>query len=156
MMIEARLPMEAFMALAAVGWADGTLDMEEADAIARTAAEDGLELEEIQAVEAATKVRMKLSDIDLSKLSGEECLYVYAIALWIAVISGGVAESERTTLEALGDALRVTASGRLAMDATVAELIAQPEGIKPYRFDLSGLRRVIRLHVEAAASVKSP
>ena len=35
------------MALAAVGWADGTLDPDEADAIVRTAAEEGLPLEQI-------------------------------------------------------------------------------------------------------------
>lgn len=154
-MIEARLPREAFMALAAVGWADGTLDAEEADAIARTAAEDGLELEEIQAVEAATKSPVKLGDVDVSQLSDKERLYVYAIAVWIALISDGVSESERNSLDVLGYALRLTAKGRAAMDETVRELIARPEGIKPYRFDLSGLRAAIRQRVEAAASPRA-
>src|SRR5262249_21185453 len=44
-MSEQRLGRDVFLALAAVGWADGKLDEEEADAIVRTALEEGLELD---------------------------------------------------------------------------------------------------------------
>ena len=46
-----RLGRDVFLALAAIGWADGKLDEEEADAIVRTALEEGLELEEIGEIE---------------------------------------------------------------------------------------------------------
>jgi len=46
-MSETRLGRDVFLALAAVGWADGKLDADEADAIVRTAAEEGLPIEQI-------------------------------------------------------------------------------------------------------------
>ena len=54
------------IALAAIGWADGDLDGEEADAIVRTAIEEGIELEEIEEIEAATKEPIDIGKIDLS------------------------------------------------------------------------------------------
>lgn len=51
MTARAALPKGAFVALAAVAWADGTLDPNEADAIIRAAADEGLALEELEAVE---------------------------------------------------------------------------------------------------------
>ena len=45
-MSEAKLGRDVFVALAAIGWADGKLDDEEADAIVRTAVEEGLTIEE--------------------------------------------------------------------------------------------------------------
>jgi hypothetical protein len=49
-----RLGRDVFMALAAVAWADGKVDPEEADAIVRTALEEGLDLDEIADIEQAT------------------------------------------------------------------------------------------------------
>ena len=42
-----KLGRDVYIALAAVGWADGNLDQEEADAIVRTALEEGLDIAEI-------------------------------------------------------------------------------------------------------------
>ena len=46
---------EVYLGLAAVGWADGKLTPEAADAIVRTALEEGLELDDIAAIEEATR-----------------------------------------------------------------------------------------------------
>src|SRR5206468_12674692 len=46
-----RLGRDVFIALAAIGWADGKLDSEEADAIVRTALEEGLAIDEISEIE---------------------------------------------------------------------------------------------------------
>ena len=64
-----RLGRDVFLALAAIGWADGKLDAEEADAIVRTALEEGLELDEISEIEEATKTPIDLSVIDRSAMS---------------------------------------------------------------------------------------
>jgi hypothetical protein len=67
-----RLGRDVFIALSAVGWADGKLDPDEADAIVRTALEEGLELDEIVEIERATKSpsngrhRLKLTKDDCS------------------------------------------------------------------------------------------
>ena len=66
---DARFGRDVFIALAAVAWADGTLDPDEADAIVRAAVDLGVELEEIAAIEEATRVPTPLSRIDRSSLS---------------------------------------------------------------------------------------
>src|ERR1700683_4585610 len=90
------LPKEAFLALAAVAWADGVLDPDEADAIIRAAAEEGLSLEELEMVESEAKAYAKrphdpkappdLSFLDRAKMSKQDRVFVYAVACWIAQI----------------------------------------------------------------------
>ena len=67
-----RLGRDVYVALAAVGWADGKLDQDEADAIVRTALEEGLDITEIAEIEAATKQPIDLGVIDRSNLSKED------------------------------------------------------------------------------------
>ena len=73
-----RLGRDVFLALAAVGWADGHLDQDEADAIVRTAIDEGLDLEVIAEIEEATRQPMDIGRIDRSKLTKEDRLFVYA------------------------------------------------------------------------------
>ena len=70
-----RLGRDVFIALAAIGWADGNLDGEEADAIVRTAIEEGLELDEIAEIEEATKKHVDIGVIDRHDLSKEDRLF---------------------------------------------------------------------------------
>ncbi|HEY2367813.1 MAG TPA: hypothetical protein VGH87_15555, partial [Polyangiaceae bacterium] len=79
-----KLNRDIFLALAAIAWADGRLDPDEADAIVRAAVEAGLELDQIEEIEAATRERIDLGTIDRSTLSKEDRLFVYAVACWIA------------------------------------------------------------------------
>ena len=60
-----KLGRDVYIALAAIGWSDGQLDEEEADAIVRTALEEGLELEEIEEIEEATKQPIDMGVIDM-------------------------------------------------------------------------------------------
>ena len=83
-MTETRLRKDIFVALAAIAWADGRLDSDEADAIVRAAADEGLSLEEIAAIEESTKERIDLGVVDRSSMSKEDRLFVYAVACWIA------------------------------------------------------------------------
>ena len=92
--VSARWNKDVFVALAAIGWADGTLDPDEADAIVRAAVDLGLELQEIAAIEEATRAPIGLGAIDKSELSKEDRLFVYAIACWIAQLDGNVTDEE--------------------------------------------------------------
>ena len=76
----ARLGRDVFLALAAIGWADGNLDPEEADAIVRTASEEGLDIDTIAEIEAATKQPVDIGIIDRKGMSKEDRLFVYAVA----------------------------------------------------------------------------
>jgi uncharacterized membrane protein YebE (DUF533 family) len=59
-----RLGRDVYIALAAIGWSDGQLDQEEADAIVRTALEEGLDIDEIAEIEEATKKPVDIGVID--------------------------------------------------------------------------------------------
>src|SRR5689334_5836666 len=102
-----RLGRDVYVALAAVGWADGKLEPDEADAIVRAAVEEGLELEEINEIEAATKQPIDLGVIDRKGLSKEDRLYVYGVAVWITRMDGVVSDAERAALTQLAEALKI-------------------------------------------------
>src|SRR5580692_7496069 len=96
---------DVFVALAAVGWADGKLDPDEADAIVRAAVDEGLSLEEIAELEEATRQPVDLGVVDRGSLTKEDRLFVYAIACWIARIDGTVTPEESDALAKLGERL---------------------------------------------------
>jgi uncharacterized membrane protein YebE (DUF533 family) len=138
-----RLGRDVYIALAAVGWADGKLDQEEADAIVRTALEEGLELDEITEIEEATKNPVDLGIIDRKNMSKEDRLFVYAVASWMTRLDGKVTESELGALANLGNALKVPEKPRNAVDAIAQEVATMTGDDRPSRFDLVALRRVI-------------
>jgi uncharacterized membrane protein YebE (DUF533 family) len=150
-----RLGRDVFLALAAIGWADGRLDPEEADAIVRTALEEGLELEEIAEIEAATKQPIDIGVIDRRGMSKEDRLFVYAVASWMTRLDGLVTESEEAALAKLGTALKVPDRPRQHADTIAQEVAALPEGDRPDRYDLAELRRIIGERLERAQQART-
>ncbi len=134
---------DVYIALAAVGWADGNLDLEEADAIVRTALEEGLELEEIQEIEAATKQPVDIGEIDRRNMSKEDRLFVYAVASWMTRLDGLVTDSELAALKKLGDALKIPEKPRVYADTIAQEVAEMSADDRPARYDLVALRRII-------------
>jgi uncharacterized membrane protein YebE (DUF533 family) len=134
---------DVFVALAAIGWADGELDPDEADAIVRAAADAGLELEEIAAIEEATRKRVDLGRIDKGALSKDDRLFVYAIACWIAQLDGKVTDEESGALGRLAEELEVPERRRAHAEKRAAEVAALPEGDRPARYDLAKLRALL-------------
>jgi tellurite resistance protein len=147
-MSERRLGRDVFLALAAIGWADGKLDLDEADAIVRTALEEGLELEEISEIEAATKNPVELESLDASKMSLEDRLFVYAVGIWMAGLDGITEVSERKVLEKFGSVLKLTHEERQQAAAAAKDVAALEEGDRPLGYDLPRLRKALaeRLH----------
>lgn len=146
---------DVYLALAAIGWSDGVLDPDEADAIVRTALEEGLELDEIHAIEEATKAPVELSVIDRLAMTKSDRLYVYAVASWITRIDGVVSLEEEEALGRIGEALGIPAAPRAQADEIVAEIAALPQGDRPDRFDLVRLRATLDQRL-AAASMRKP
>jgi uncharacterized membrane protein YebE (DUF533 family) len=141
---------DVYIALAAVGWADGHLDQEEADAIVRTALEEGLDIDEIAEIEEATKNPVDIGVIDRKNLSKEDRLFVYGVASWITRLDGVVTDAEQGALQKLGDALKVPEKPRAVVDG-IAQDVANASDERPDRYDLLALRRIIseRLAVSA-------
>jgi uncharacterized membrane protein YebE (DUF533 family) len=147
---------DVYLALAAIGWADGKLDQEEADAIVRTALEEGLELDEIEEIEAATKTPIDLGIVDRKNLSKEDRLFVYAVASWMTRLDGVVSSAETTVLGKLGEALKIPEKPRAQADAIAQEVANLSESDRPARFDLKGLRRAIGDRLRAAQDARKP
>jgi len=148
-----RLGRDVYVALAAVGWADGKLDQEEADAIVRTALEEGLDIAEIAEIEAATKQPIDLGVIDRKNLSKEDRLFVYAVACWLTRLDGIVTEAESQALIKLAEALKVPEKPRAIVDG-IAQEIANAGDDRPARYDLMALRRAIGDRLKSAQAKK--
>jgi uncharacterized membrane protein YebE (DUF533 family) len=142
-MAEARLKRDVFVALAAIAWADGDLDAEEADAIVRAAVDEGLELDEIAEIEAATSSKVDLGVLDRAALSKEDRLFVYGVACWIARIDGKVTDEESAALAQLAERLGIPERPRASIEGLAREVAALPEGDRPARYDLAKLRSLI-------------
>jgi uncharacterized membrane protein YebE (DUF533 family) len=141
--VDASWNKDVFVALAAIGWADGTLDPDEADAIVRAAVDLGLELQEIADIEEATRTPIGLKAIDTSELSKDDRLFVYAIACWIARLDGTVTDEESGALAGLAETLEIPERRRAVAEKRAAEIAALPEGDRPARYDLARLRSVL-------------
>jgi len=150
-----RLGRDVFIALAAIGWADGNMDSDEADAIVRTAMEEGLELDEIAEIDEATKNRTELDVIDRSTMTKADRLFVYAVASWMTRLDGEVAAREIVALDQLGEALKIPKAPRDHADAIAREIADLPEGDRPHRFDLRALRDTIQDRLEAAQKARA-
>jgi uncharacterized membrane protein YebE (DUF533 family) len=135
-----RLSRDVFIALAAIGWADGSLDAEEADGIVRAALECGLELEDITQIEEATKKPVDLTTLDRAKMSVVERTFVYATAVWLARLDGTVDPAERQALHKLGDLLNMPDRVRTQASAAALEIAQLPSGDRPDRYDFNRLR----------------
>lgn len=137
------LGLDVYLALAAVGWADGNLDQEEADAIVKTAVEEGLSLEEIERIEHATQYPVPVGSIDQSRMSEEDRLFVYAVAVWVTRLDGAVSQREQRVLALLGDALKLPERARAHAQQVVYDVAGLSDDMRPLRYDLVALRRVI-------------
>ena len=146
---KSKLGRDVYLALAAIGWADGQLDEEEADAIVRTALEEGLELDEIEEIEAATQQPVDIGVIDRKNLSKEDRLFVYAVASWMTRLDGRVSAKELAALAKLGEALKVPEGPREHADAIAQDGAHFDEGDRPARYALRALRRIIGERLEA-------
>lgn len=153
-MAEPKLRRDVFVALAAVAWADGTLDADEADAIVRAAVEEGLSLEEIAEIEEATKNKVDLGVVDRAGLSKEDRLFVYAVACWIARMDGQVTAEENKALAQLGERLGIPERPRGAAEAVAREVAAMPEGDRPARYDLAAVRRILSERLRQSQAAK--
>lgn len=154
-MSETRLGRDVFLALAAVGWADGHLDPDEADAIVRTAAEEGLPLEQIAEIEEATRAPLDIGVIDRTGLTREDRLFVYAVASWMTRLDGVVADKETVMLKKLGDALKIPEVARGHADSIAQDVAFLPEGDRPDRYDLPRVRKIIGSRLAVAQAIRA-
>ncbi len=152
---ERQLGRDVFIALAAVGWADGNLDQEEADAIVRTALDEGLDLEDVEAIREATKAKVDMGTLDISGMSKADRLFVYAVGSWMTRLDGHEDTVEDEMLARLGAALKIPEKPREHADAIAREIAAEQTGADAVRFDLPKLRATIAERLAEAQRLRS-
>ncbi|MEQ9323726.1 MAG: hypothetical protein RIF41_31475 [Polyangiaceae bacterium] len=150
-----KLGTDVFIALAAVGWADGELHRDEADAIVRCALEEELPLEAIAAVEEATMAPVDVGTIDLSKLSKADRLFVYAVGAWITRVDGNVAPEEKKALDDLGRALRIPEAPRAHARQIAEDIGAIGDSTAPAFYNLPMLRKTLKVRLAEAQKLRA-
>lgn len=142
MSIVDELPKHVFLALAAVGWADGLLDENEARGLIRAAREHGVTPADISDLEARMRTPVELGDIDRMALTPWQRLLAYALAAWLTHVDGVVTVDEQKILDRLGIALELPFSiRRRAEDAVIS---AAHGDTCPDRYDFGALSRALR------------
>ena len=138
-----KLPKQSFLALAAIGWVDGSLQRIEATGLLRAAKEAGLKGKDYDAVEQATKKALTLDDVDVGEMSAFDQLLTYALAAWLSQVDGVISPSERETLAKLGERLGLAEALRVRATAAANDIACLPGGGRPERYDFQAL--VLRL-----------
>ena len=79
---------------------------------------------------------------------------VLPVAAWIARMDGVVTSSETAALDRLGELLKVPERPREVVDKIVQEVISMSDDVRPARYDLLGLRRIISERLKASQAAK--
>ncbi len=139
-----KLPLQSFLALAAIGWADGSLQRIEREGLLRAARECGLVGDEVAEIEKALDAKPSLEGTDLGGLSRWQTVVTYALASWFAALDGVVSTSEHETMVRLGDRLELQDSLRVRAAAAAHDIACLPGGGKPDRYDFVKLTARLR------------
>jgi hypothetical protein len=133
--MEKKLRLESFLALAAIGWSDGSLQRIEREGLLRAAKECGITGEELSQIERAAVEHRTLDGVELGGLSRWEQVLTYALASWFAALDGVVSTSEQETLVRVGDKLQLDPSLRVRATAAANDIACLPGGGRPDRYD---------------------
>jgi tellurite resistance protein len=148
------LPKQSFLALAAIGWADGSLQKIEATGLLRAAKECGVGDDDLPEIERATKQKIALDAIHLNGMDQWQQVLTYALASWFASLDGVASTDERDTLAQLGEALGLDKPLRVRAAAAANDIACLPEGGRPERFDFVKLAARLRERLPQIAAAK--
>jgi uncharacterized membrane protein YebE (DUF533 family) len=139
-----KLPAQSFVALAAVGWADGAVRRSEAIALVDAARKCGLEGDDLAAVEQSTRTPVTLDAFDPGVMTVWECVVTYALASWLARLDGVQSTDETDVLRHLGERLGLDDGLRQRAAGAALDIAVLPDGGRPDRYDF--VKLIARLH----------
>lgn len=140
------LPLQSFLAITAVAWADGLLKQNEAKGLLRAAQTCGLAGDDLVTIEQATKNGVKLEDVALGDLTEWQKGLTYALAYWLAKVDGVVNSEELKHLKVLGEMVGLHDLKLKAAQSAVFDVTCLPGGHRPDKYDFEAL--VERLKVK--------
>jgi hypothetical protein len=140
-----KLGKNVFLALAAVGMADGAASDAELEALVHAAEESGIEGAELEEIKTAARTsKGNFKEVGKLKLTPEERLFAYGIATWLVRIDGMVMPEEKMALMKLGDALCLADGDRTRASTASYRVWELDPTVRPARFDLGALADRIR------------
>jgi hypothetical protein len=140
-----KLGKNVFLALTALGVADGVASDNEIEALLHAAQDSGIEGAELDEIKASLRTgKGNFREVGKLRLSPEERLYVYAIATWLVRVDGMVMPEEKMALAKLGDALVLADGDRTRASAASFRVWQLDPTERPQRFDLAALAEHIR------------
>lgn len=145
------LPKEAFIALAAVSWADGTVRAKEKDALLRAAKECGVEGDDLASIGTALEKSTNLEGFVPGDMNEWQRVVTYAFACWLSRIDGVASAEERDHLDDLGKRLDLEKPARERANAAVLDVLVLKDGGRPDKFDLVKLEERLREKLPQAA-----
>jgi hypothetical protein len=150
-----KLGKNVFLALAAIGVTGSAASNDEPEGLASAARENGIEGAELEEVTTAARTaKGRFADVSKLRLTPEERLFTYAIAIWLVRIDGVVMPEEKIALMKLGDALNLADGDRTNASAASFKVSQLDPSERPQRFDLGALADGIRGAL--AGSMKPP
>ena len=140
------LPKQSFLALAAIGWADGSLQRVESTGLLRAAREAGIAGDDYNTIEAAAKAHTSLDKIDLAGMSQWDQVLTYALAAWFAQLERGASSTRprRTRWPTSATKLGLSEALRVRCAAAANDITCLPGGGKPERYDFQKLAARLR------------
>ena len=151
-----KLPRSSYLALAAVGWADGRMRKDEAAGLRRAAEAGGLAADELADVAQAAEDGIKIEDITFDDMSPWHEALTYALANWLAKLDGVVNTEELKSLRVLEDRLTLASAKLQAARSAAFDVACLPEGGRPDKYDFAELEARLKEKLPATFRASLP
>ena len=138
------LPKEAFIALVALTWADGSVRPREKTGLLGAAASCGIAGDDLSDIEAALATETKLEGFVPGDMRDWDRLLTYAVAVWLARLDGVQSTEESDLLRDLAKRLDLDKAKTERASAAANDVFCLPEGGRPDRFDFVALDKRLR------------
>lgn len=135
--MELEIGRDTLLAIAAIAWADGSVDPREAEALRQATQQLEVQGQDLADVERALKEPLGLDQVETVTMNRLTRLFTYATCCWMAEVDGAASESESALLQLLGDRLGLSRVSRERAQSAVRG-IAQRSASSS--FDLLELR----------------
>lgn len=135
--MELKIGRDTLLAVAAVAWADGSMDPREAAALRQAAQQLAIAGDDLARLEQALETRVSLEEVETVRMNRLTRLYTYATGCWMAEVDGAASAPEVQLLGLLGDRLGLSAVARDRAHNVVRGIA---ERSQPGSFDLLELR----------------
>jgi hypothetical protein len=150
-----KLAKNVFLALTAVGVADGAASEGELEALVHAAGQSGIQGADLEEIKTAARTgKGDFQGVKRLPLTPEERLFAYAMATWLVRIDGVVMPEEKMALAMFGDALKLADGDRTRASSASFRVWQLDPTTRPKRFDLGALGDAIRLAL--AESLRPP